>query len=76
MDLIATADAEAFISKYQEKEVPIATIRKILVTLNQIFSYAIRHKHIEQNPLAVAERPRESTQERKQKRAKKTRCRF
>lgn len=38
---------------------PIATLRKILVTLNQIFNYAVRHKYLIINPLSAAERPRE-----------------
>ena len=29
----------------------IKTLRKILVTLGQIFSYAVRHRYIDYNPL-------------------------
>jgi len=39
---------------------PIATIRKILVSLNQILKYAAQHGYISYNPLSVAERPRAS----------------
>lgn len=37
----------------------IGTLRKILVSLGQILSYAVRHKYIDFNPLREAERPRE-----------------
>lgn len=36
----------------------IGTLRKILVTMGQILSYAVRHKYIDYNPLREAERPR------------------
>ena len=36
----------------------INTLRKILVTLGQILSYAVRHNYIDHNPLRDAERPR------------------
>jgi integrase len=35
----------------------IGILRKILVTLGQILSYAVRHKYIDHNPLREAERP-------------------
>jgi integrase len=37
----------------------INTLRKILVTLGQILSYAVRHRYLDHNPLRDAERPRE-----------------
>ena len=36
----------------------ILTQRKILVILNQILAYAVRHRNIDYNPLRDAERPR------------------
>jgi len=36
----------------------LGTLRKILVTLNQIMTYAVRHKYIAYNPVRDAERPR------------------
>lgn len=36
----------------------ILTLRKILVTLGQIFAYALRHGYMSQNPLRDAERPK------------------
>lgn len=40
----------------------IGTLRKILVTLGQILSYAVRHRYIDYNPLREAERPRRQPQ--------------
>ncbi len=46
----------------------LGTLRKILVTLNQIMTYAVRHKYIAHNPVRDAERPRgQGTVEREQK---------
>jgi hypothetical protein len=39
---------------------PIGTIRKILVSLGQIFKYAVRHKYVSYNPIVDAERPRKN----------------
>ena len=36
----------------------LATLRKIIVTFNQVMSYAVRHKYIDYNPVRDAERPR------------------
>ena len=57
MNRITTVTVEKFITKRQELGMNIGTLRKILVTLGQIFRYAVRHKIIEHNPLADAERP-------------------
>ena len=56
---ISTATVERFITSRQNDGMNISTLRKILVTLNQIFSYAVRHKLIDHNPLRDAERPRD-----------------
>jgi hypothetical protein len=54
---ITTAKVEKFINRRQTDGMNILTIRKILVTLGQIFAYAVRHRYIEYNPLRDAERP-------------------
>lgn len=54
---ITTANIEKWITDRQKQNMPIATIRKILVTMGQIFKYAARHKYIMYNPFLDAERP-------------------
>lgn len=56
---VTTAVVERFITSRQVEGMPIGTIRKILVTLGQILGYAVRHKHLDHNPLRDAERPRD-----------------
>lgn len=56
---ITASMIERFIMDRQSGGMPISTIRKILVSLNQILKYAARHGYIHQNPMLVAERPRE-----------------
>lgn len=58
--IIDTAMIEKFIQDRQEAGMKLGTLRKILVTLNQIFAYAVRHKYISNNPVRDAERPRDS----------------
>lgn len=55
---ITTATVEKYITDRQSQGMHILTLRKILVTMGQIFKYAVRHKYIDHNPLADAERPR------------------
>jgi integrase len=55
---ITIATLEKFIRIRQEKGMNIATLRKILVSLGQILSYAVRHRYIDHNPLRDADRPR------------------
>lgn len=49
---------EKWILDRQARVMPIATIRKILVSTGQIFKYAIRHRYISYNPFLDIERPR------------------
>jgi len=60
---ITTATVEKLITKRQKQEMNINTLRKILVTLGQILSYAVRHQYIDHNPLKDAERPRSQESE-------------
>jgi len=55
---INTVKVEKYIADRQEQGMNISTIRKLLVTLNQIFKFAVRHNYLNQNPLLNAERPR------------------
>ena len=48
---ITTAKIEKFIQTRQEQGMKLGTLRKILVSLNQIMSYAVRHKYIDHNPV-------------------------
>jgi integrase len=58
MNRITIAMIEAWITNYQNQGMPIATLRKLLVTLGQIFRYAARHKYISYNPFTDTERPK------------------
>jgi integrase len=60
INVITVAKVEKFINRRQAKKVPLGTVRKVLVTLGQIFTYAVRHKYIDHNPLRDAERPRDT----------------
>ena len=60
---ISIAGVEKFITDKQAQGIHIGTIRKVLVTLGQILSYAVRHKYLDYNPLREAERPRGQSQE-------------
>jgi len=64
---ITTAKVETFISDRQESGMHILTLRKILVTLGQIFAYAVRHGYTGNNPLTNAERPKGQGQNKKKK---------
>ncbi|NLE23826.1 MAG: site-specific integrase [Clostridiaceae bacterium] len=55
---ITIATVEKFISIRQKADMNITTLRKILVTFNQIMAYAVRHRHIDFNPVRDAEKPR------------------
>ena len=57
VNLITTAVIEKWITRRQENDMNISTLRKLLVTLNQIMSYSVRHKYLAHNPVRDAERP-------------------
>jgi integrase len=58
IDRISIATAERFITERQNKGMNLTTLRKIIVTFNQIMNYAVRHRYIDHNPVREAERPR------------------
>jgi integrase len=55
---ITTAKVEKIISAKQQTEMNITTLRKILITFNQVMNYAVRHGYIGYNPVRDAERPK------------------
>ena len=55
---ITVSMVESWISQRQQEKMPIGTIRKILVSMGQIFKYAARHQYITYNPFQDAERPK------------------
>jgi integrase len=59
MGLIDTATIEKWIARRQSEGMNINTLRKLIVTLNQIMAYAVRHRYADHNPVRDAERPRE-----------------
>jgi len=58
---IRVASVESFITKRQTAEMNINTLRRILVTLNQVMNYAVRHRYTDHNPVREAERPKKNT---------------
>jgi site-specific recombinase XerC len=56
---IATSKVEKFIVAKQTTGMNITTLRKIIVTFNQIMQYAVRHKYIDHNPVRDAQRPKD-----------------
>ena len=55
---ITTAAVERFITGKQGEGMNLTTLRKVIVTLNQVMNYAVRHKYVDHNPVQDAERPR------------------
>ena len=65
IDRISTAKIERFISKRRIAGMNINTLRKLIVSFNQIFKYAVRHKYISENPVTNAERPKRQQHDKK-----------
>ncbi|OPY83445.1 MAG: putative prophage phiRv2 integrase [Syntrophus sp. PtaU1.Bin005] len=63
IDMVTIATVEKFISTRQKGHMNLSTLRKILVTFNQIMAYAVRHRHIDFNPVRDAEKPRNQGKE-------------
>jgi len=55
---ITTAIIEQFITARQSESMALGSLRKILVTFNQVMKYAVRHRMIDYNPVRDAERPK------------------
>jgi integrase len=64
---ITTVTIEKFIGNRQKQGMNINTLRKIIVGLNQIMAYAVRHRIISFNPVHDAERPRRKGKEGEEK---------
>ena len=60
---ITTPTVESWIGKRQGEKMNLSSMRKILVTFNQVMAYAVRHKMIDSNPVRDAERPRKSIED-------------
>lgn len=60
IDRINTGSVEKWITKRLKENMALGTIRKLIVTMNQIFAYAVRHRKIDSNPVTNAERPRKT----------------
>lgn len=58
INAIDTPTVEKWIDRRGAEGMPTGTVKKILVSLNQIFAYAKRHKLITSNPLTDAEKPK------------------
>ena len=59
IDRITTAKIEKFISAKQIAGTNITTLKKMLVALNQIMKYAVRHHYLDHNPVLNAEKPKD-----------------
>ena len=55
---ITIQTVERFVSKHRDAGRNISTLKKLLGTFGQVMRYAVRHRLIDYNPLADAERPR------------------
>ena len=60
---ITTAKIEKWITDRQMQGMKVATLKRIIGSMGQIFKYAARHGYIAYNPFLDAERPRENQTE-------------
>ena len=58
LNRITTGTVEKFISEKQNDDMNITTLRKLIVTFNQVMAYGVRHRFIDYNPVRDAERPK------------------
>ncbi|MBC2713530.1 MAG: site-specific integrase [Desulfosarcina sp.] len=56
---LATSKVEKFIVAKQTAGMNITTLRKIIVTFNQIMQYTVRNKYLDHNPVRDAQRPKD-----------------
>jgi len=59
---ITTAKAEKFIIQKRSAGMNLTTLKKVIVTFNQIMKYAVRHGYIDYNSVRDAERPKKQGQ--------------
>ena len=64
---ITTPTIEKWITTKQTGGININTLRRVLVTLNQILKYSVRHRYLDSNPARDAERPTDKGKEVKDK---------
>ncbi len=62
---ITVARLEKYVAARLEEKINLGTLKKILISLGQILSYAVRHKYIDHNPIRDIERPRGNGKETK-----------
>jgi len=55
---ITVRTAEKFIAAKRAGGMNLGTLKKVIVTFNQVMGYAVRHRYIDHNPVRDAERPR------------------
>jgi len=60
---ITTPVIEKWITDRQKSGINLNSLRKFLVTLNQIMAYAVRHRLIDNNPVRDAERPKKTIED-------------
>jgi integrase len=54
---VTIADVEKWITKREREKMNPSTLKKVLTTLGQILSFAVRRRYADYNPLREAERP-------------------
>jgi len=64
---ITTANIEKFVTDRQKQGMHIKTLRRLIMTVGQIMSYAVRHRYISYNPIRDIERPQNQGKEKKQR---------
>jgi len=58
VDRITVKTIEVWIADSRDAGMTLATLRKVLKTLGAVLRYAVRHRHIVENPLSSIERPK------------------
>jgi integrase len=60
---VTVVTVEKFISDRRKDDVSLPLLRKLLITFGQVMKYAVRHRLIDHNPVAEAEKPRDQGEE-------------
>jgi len=58
LNQIARVLYNLFITDKHTQKMKLSTLRKVIITFNQMMKYAVRHRYINYNPVRGAERPR------------------